>query len=406
MAHEIEQRIPAMGIQTVSINGRDGDVTVTWTTGEEIVVRGEQIEIDEHNGEATIAQEPREGFLGLLGTKGIEVELPETIAEVRIAARRGDVRLEGPRGDVNAKLDHGDIRARGGSGELALRLGAGDCRVDAYQGPVSIQTGAGDVSLIGIDGALTIQSGAGDITVRGGSGDVNLKSGAGDCEVLERDCDELSLKTGTGDVTIRGGQTRRTSIQSGLGDVGCTAMLGLGHHSVITGAGDVTLSVPRELPARIEVTTVHGEVESDIPLVTVGKRGPRSLFGRRLVGSTGEGEPRAEITVRTGKGDVAVRWLAATAALARPVVPAPPPAPSAPPSPPAPPAAATPGATNGAEPTPGTGEPAADVPAATAPGDSNLEAEERAILSELAAGALTVEEADYLLAALAQRRTA
>src|SRR6476646_10560600 len=86
-----------------------------------------------------------------------------------------------------------------------------------------------------------------------------------------------------------------------------------GRYVVETGHGDVSLSVPRSLPARVEVVTGHGDVESDVPLVSVGRRGPRGAAQRFVgvtslggAGAAGEGE-RLQIEVITRSGDVQLR---------------------------------------------------------------------------------------------------
>ncbi|MDI3341325.1 MAG: DUF4097 family beta strand repeat-containing protein [Sphaerobacter sp.] len=382
-----EQRIPAARVKGVRIEGADGDLTVTWSAREDILIQGEAIDVTQHGHHVEIAwsplvaSRPITSILGIGTGKLVEIDLPLTLREAEISLRTGDMRLTAPRGDVRVRLDRGDLDVTEGAGELEAKVGDGTIRVERFRGPVAIHSGAGDVKLERVDGKVAVQSGAGDVILRGGSGAVGLKLGVGDAVIDERQSDRLTVRLGSGDVIIRGGASAETSVQNGLGDITCRATLGLGQHDFTAGSGDIVVGVPRDLPARIEVVTARGDVSTDLPLVSVGKRGPRSVLGRRLVGSVGEGKERAELRVRTVRGDVDLRWLAATGE-----APAAEPAHAASPAPPEP-------AGDAAIP---LGPPLADAWQAR-------ESEERAILTELAAGRLTVAEAELLLDALARR---
>lgn len=420
MSMEPEQRLSAEGVHRARIDCGNGDVSVAWGPRSEIVVRGEEVNLQIHGSTVAIERQGGGKLFGLLSGGAVEIELPEEVSEGRIHTQRGDVRLTNPQGEVRARSDLGDVRIEGGRGDLTVRMGAGDVSISRYDGPVSIHTGAGDVKLGEIRGSIDVQSGTGDVIVRGGAGGIAMKTGAGDTEVSDRDCDEMSIMTGAGDVRLRGGSSGRTSIQTGVGDVNSEIALGDGHnvsHGFVTGSGDISIAVPRDIKARIEVTTARGSIDSEVPLIAVGKRGPRSPLGRRLVGSIGEGddEVRAEISVRSIRGDVSITWLhGGTAqrswAAQRPAISAPPPAPTPPPPPTAPrppeaPAAPTRMETSMTEQTTETAQPIAMTPPAENPPESQRAGigEERAILAALAAGSLSVEEAERLLDALSRR---
>jgi hypothetical protein len=214
-------------------------------------------------------------------------------------------------------------------------------------------------------------------------------------------------------------------------------VLGLAAHTFNTNSGNISVAVPHGLAARIEAATTLGSIRSDLPLVSVGQRGPKSLFGRRLVGSLGDGPVRAEITLRTARGDIRLGWLDAAVPPAPPGAAAPdaraahewragdlpvPPVPPAPPARPTPPEVVIrlPAAT--AAPAP----PPADVRPATPPADAGPltlgraepaflpdaapaaapEAAQRRVLEALAAGQISVAEAERLLAALDEQAPA
>ncbi|HUZ02682.1 MAG TPA: DUF4097 family beta strand repeat-containing protein [Thermomicrobiaceae bacterium] len=393
-----EQRYPGADVRRVEIDGGDGDLSVRWSAREDVLVGGDEtgVEVELDGDTLSVTRASTRGLLGIFSNPSLRVELPDTVREARVRVRSGDVVLEQARGGIEARVDHGDLRVRGGRGELAVKLGAGDVSVDAYSGPIAVASGAGDVGLTGVDGPLAIQSGAGDVTLRGGHGDVAIKSGRGDMVMRDRGGEHAEVKTGAGDVSITGGAIGSVAIQTGMGDVSCATVLGADDHEFTTGAGDITVAVPRGLSARIEATTVSGSIDSDIPLVAVGKRGPKSVLGRRLVGGIGDGAQRAEIRIRSVRGDVRLKWLDGAAAGRT---------------------ASSTAWSDSPEDTDvdvevdvdmdtkmdvETGDASETVAPKSEPAPSGA-GEERAILSALAAGTISVAEAERLLDALARR---
>lgn len=153
-----------------------------------------------------------------------------------------------------------------------------------------------------------------------------------------------------------------------------------GDYDVETTNGDISLHVPVDTPLRIEALVNGGDVRSDIPLVSVGRPGPRGSTQRLVGGTNPSAGPRLNLRVRADRGDIRIRAVRyAPQAPAAPRAPAAPDAPTTPipPRPPAPPTPPEP-------PTPKT------------------EREERmqAILESLASGSLSVAEAEKLIEAL------
>ena len=169
----------------------------------------------------------------------------------------------------------------------------------------------------------------------------------------------------------RGGTPGETGVRSGEFDIE-------------THSGDIAVQAPLGAPIRVEVLINNGDVRSDIPLVSVGRPGPRGAI-QRLVGGTNPGDAeRINLRLRAERGDVRLRAVrnAPPPPRAR-RAPMPPAAPAAPDAPDAPDAPTQPIAM---------------------PAPSN-EREERmqTILSALASGSLSVAEAERLLEALDQK---
>jgi hypothetical protein len=134
---------------------------------------------------------------------------------------------------------------------------------------------------------------------------------------------------------------------------------------VQTTKGDISLDVPSNVPTRVETIINSGDVHSDIPLVSVGRPGPRGAT-QRFVGVSGSpgAADRLSIKLMTNRGDIRIR------SVAHPVTP---------PAPPRPPR-----------------QPSSPV----SPERTGREERMRSILDSLSRGDLSVTDAERMLAEL------
>ena len=421
--NEQRQTVPVEGITRVTLETTGADLTVRWVEQlEKITIVGADLPIDRAGDELFIRADLRgireqdsdvdiritdfespgklvEDILkqtGLLSGHGrnrqgvpVHVQLPSGLRNTTLEVYEGDLTLDNPRQTVGCKLKKGSFKSTGGTAELDLSSGSGDVHISRLEGSVRAACGSGDITLIDLKAIANVKAGSGEVSLTRVTGDaIKLAAGSGDLDVIDCRADAYSSDCGSGDVLINGGYLERISIRTGSGDVRCTAGFGPYGQSITTGSGSVSLGVPRDLPARIEAFTSSGDIDTELPLVSVGQRGPRSRRSNRQVGSVGSGEPRAELSVRTSSGDIRIHWMQGASSTALPM-PSPPDPPETPQEPPAPPEPPTPDR-SGARASGGDGE--------QAPND-----EWRQILESLANGEITVEEADALLDTLESR---
>lgn len=293
---------------------------------------------------------------------------------------KGDASVAGIRSLCEIHTGKGDVSASSIVGGLVIETGMGDVAVHSGRGAVRVETGKGDVAIYDLAGGLQVRTGAGDVSVHNwqaasaGSGGVKhaIRTGSGDVSVSQAEVPALEVHTGRGDCSFDHLAAADLRVHTGSGDVSLEGDPATGRWDVRTGKGDISLRMPGR-PVRVETTTRHGDIASDLPQIRVARPGPASQRGGRSIGVIGD-EPRAEILLETGHGDISVRVDGG-------------------------PLPAQPGKewTN-AEPIAPPAPPMPQLAAAAAPPYNRATA--LAILESLARGELTVDEAEALLRSL------
>lgn len=353
---------------------------------------------------------------------------------------KGDVRLANWLGTAEVNVGAGDIHAGGLAAELAVALGKGDVTCDTISGPIGVKLGSGDISIVDSSGFVGIKSGSGDVVItRPRQQIVAVKLASGDVVVRGGSLAGMAIEVARGDIMssaqlILGERDRETddandeanlvsrilrskgvSFAAGdkgvrisrpgfeleAGDSGVRITKGgvsfvagdqgvyfstsgvdtdAGTFSAESTTGDIIIDLPAGAPVRVEALITGGDIRSDIPLVSVGRPGPRGATQRYVGVSDPAAVERIDLRLKAERGDIRLRLL--------PAAPPVPPAPPAPPTPPSPPQMDD-----------GARNLAADAATARVPLLSR-EQQMRAILDALARGEVSVAEADRMLKAL------
>ena len=164
----------------------------------------------------------------------------------------------------------------------------GNHRVDVIiqmprEGRVNLRTGDGKIDLAGFKGDMDLHSGDGSETLDGVDGKLRASTGDGHITAHGR-FDELELKTGDGHVEVRAGAG--SSLASGW--------------RLETGDGNVSLEVPGDLAADVDLHTSDGHIDLDMPVTTEGKMRENEVRGKLNGGGS-------SLTVRTGDGSIHLR---------------------------------------------------------------------------------------------------
>lgn len=250
-------------------------VRATDTTQTEVRVDGQdadEVTVEQRGDEIHVVAPPRRvGFLSFGSDLTVTVTLP----------------LDS---DLATKLGSADLVATGRLGSGRLRTGSGDIQVEELTGDTAIQAGSGDVTLGSSAGHLRVKSGSGSVRVGLVAGPTVLATGSGQIAV-DAVTEQTATKTGSGDVRI-GELSTDVSMKSGSGDLD-VASARRGTLQAKTASGRVQVGVPAGIPVWTDITSLSGDVRSNL----------------RGAGQPEAGEDYLEIRATTVSGDVTLIQL-------------------------------------------------------------------------------------------------
>ena len=165
--------------------------------------------------------------------------------------------------------------------DLDLHAGNGAVKVAGLRGAIELRTGNGGIQMDEMAGALRFQSGNGTVQVHRAEG-------------------TLTGTAGNGAVSIEG-RFSQVEMHAGNGLVSLSLLPGsqLQSDSHLTaGNGRVTVRLPRDLRATVDVNSGHGGISNSLPMSS------ESSERQHLHGSLNGGGPT--LRVRTGNGGVSL----------------------------------------------------------------------------------------------------
>lgn len=211
----------------------------------------------ELRGNELVVEVPKHGwsFFGRDPKIQVDLTVPHDSA-LAFTTASADVRATGRYADVRGRTASGDVTVTE-AGSVRLETASGDLRVDEVRGPAGVKTASGDVRLGHVAGAVDASVMSGDLEVRAADTGGSLHAVSGDIDLAS---------VAQGDVEVR---------------------------SV---SGDVTVGVRPGVRVHVDVTTVSGDLRSDVELTDVPSDGDADASG-----------PSVAIRGRTVSGDLRVR---------------------------------------------------------------------------------------------------
>ena len=266
----------------VSVRSSSGDIRVRDVAGD-VDVRTSGGELDlERLGGALDAH-----------TSGGDILVRGGAGRMDVDTSGGRIRIRDAGDGVRARTSGGDVEVTSAKGAVDARTSGGNVEVRDVTADVAARTSGGDVEVENITGAVEARTSGGDIRGRRLGGRVEAVTSAGDIE-LDGVGGSLDARTSVGDIRVRLTPTR---------DADYAARLEASH-------GDVELTIPGDLPARIEAELRlqggrygNDDIYSAFPL---SRETPESRYGvLRSHGPVNGGGPLLEL--RTAHGSIRIK---------------------------------------------------------------------------------------------------
>jgi DUF4097 and DUF4098 domain-containing protein YvlB len=361
-----EQRFSVSGPASLNLGNVVGDVQVTGGAGSEIIVTAHKTAwgTDDADAQAALAN-LRVTITQTGNIVSVQVERPETYSfkgeviegvvsfvvqvpadtAVDAATGYGNVNASGLTGGAVLTSGSGQVTASGLAGEVELHSDYGDVTLErAEPDGVTAFSSSGRVSLeeVDADGAVELTSGYGNVSFEGGtaqdveastssgqvtlsdlavSGSVNASSDYADVTVtsvtapdgynlssssgavkLDGATGSVSAISGYGNVSVINAVDVTLSLISRSGMVSFTGSLGSGPHSLSSDYGNISLVLPPDTAADIELSTGYGTIRSAFPVTLSG-----NIQEERWTGTLNGGGP--SLLVHTDSGAITLDVL-------------------------------------------------------------------------------------------------
>ena len=237
----------------LEVDNFDGTVEITTWSKNAVRVqanpsRRTEVEVESGGG---VVQVHSMGHRGP-GNVDYRITVPAAI-DVSVNGHSGDVKVDGPTGEISVETVEGSITARGGGGFVSLRSVEGDITLTKSKARAELNSVEGVIRVIDLVGELSAQTVDGEIVLDGVDGP------------------SVQATTVDGDISFRG------TLKDG------------GRYRFNSHDGSITVTVP-QVNGTLLVSTFDGGFESDFPLTLTGTRS-----SQRLNFTLGSGNVRLEL---------------------------------------------------------------------------------------------------------------
>lgn len=205
------------------------------------------------------------------GNASVELQVPQG-TRVTAASVSGDITIHGTAAEVNATTVSGDITITDARDRIDAESVSGDIRLESVQGRIDVESVSGDVVVERVDG------------------DVDAETVSGDVRVARSRLRSLRVESVSGTLSYQG------NVDSN------------GSYRLNTHSGGITLTLPPNASARLELETFSGRISSDFAVTL--QPGRDVSRGRKMEFTIGDGGAR--ITAGAFSGSISIRRGSAT----------------------------------------------------------------------------------------------
>lgn len=190
---------------------------------------------------------------------------------------------------VTAGTVSGLIEVRGTQAEVIAKSVSGRVDVRGARDRVDAETVSGTLDLRDVQGRITIEGVSADIDIEDAVGDVSAETVSGSVRIRRSRLSGLRAEAVSGTIAYEGNLDAN------------------GSYRMNTHSGSITLALPADVGARLELETFSGRITSDFPLTL--QPGQATGRGRRMEFTLGSGGAR--VTAGAFSGNITIRRGAA-----------------------------------------------------------------------------------------------
>ena len=327
---------PAESFDAIGVRARDVNITVRGTEGDEI-----RLECDGDEKHVTRLTVDHLGCWLWISTptsgKSIQLILmlpKQKTWPIDLYARNVNFRAEDIRARINLVFAKGEVQLSDCQGAINMASGNVDINLKHFieeevpempslpdseskkrqKSPginMPMTWGKEDWAQWGLD--LSEKMVKGFLGQKGGSGQqrgINIRAAKGDFQIEDTDAETCIIKVARSDAKLKTVRISKLDLNVIRGDIQIDSGIPGKEWKIKTQSGEIALTLPSDINARIDAATRHGDIQSVAPLIRVTRQGPEPWHGRRMVGIVGSvPEKKAkvpEICLSLLRGDIKI----------------------------------------------------------------------------------------------------
>jgi hypothetical protein len=284
-----DQTLDVAGRPTLSVDNRNGNVTITHGVDGKVVIHA-------------IKRASTEDYL-----RRLTIEVQQNGAQVTIRTTGDEASAGAFFGWHRTQVDY-EIQVPVQTDLAPMRTSNGMMNITGIAGRFDLSSSNGTITTADFDGPVSAQTSNGRVMVRNGRGTLDLRTSNGAVDVQNVQAQGLELHTSNGRVTFTG------SLASGS------------HNNLDVGNGSVSLSLPPDSALSVDLRAGNGSVTVNGFAVTASGVNQRNAVQGVI------GRADATLVAHAGNGSITLSAgvpASVPTAPARPTAPAPPATPSA-----------------------------------------------------------------------------
>ena len=238
-----------------------------------------------------------------------ELWVPEG-ATLRIIASSGNINIGGQRGDVRASASSGSIELANIWGAIDAGTSSGSIRVEDSKSDIIAHSSSGSIKILGVEAVegepnnIRVHASSGNIVLKDIEANIDAETSSGGISI-DNSQGNISAACSSGSIKILGAQGAVESIRTSSGriyveleevDQDASEM------SLQSGSGDISLFLPTDIDAEVDIRTTSGRISTDFRITVEGTFEKNELRG--IIGAGG-----ILIRLRASSGDVSLRSL-------------------------------------------------------------------------------------------------